>query len=94
MKTFNYFFDFRNMAIEHFTYLINQFHELKGPQPLSMPSNVKLTAEQRTLIEDALTDERLISCKTYREQCYIFCSLLHDTDYPDDKPAVSYDIIG
>lgn len=46
------------------------------------------------LIEDAVSDPRLIAASTYGEQCYILCSLLNDSDNPDEKPTISYDKIG
>ena len=59
-----------------------------------MPLFTSLTEEQKQLIEDAFSDPRLIAASTYREKCFILCCLLHNTDNPDEKPDVSYDIIG
>lgn len=50
--------------------------------------------EQKQLIEDALSDQRLIATFTYRQYSFILCSLLHETNDHDEKPVVSYDIIG
>ena len=72
----------------------NSFHELKDSEPLHIPFDLQVTDEERTIIEEALNDIRLIAARTYREQCFILCCLLHNTDSPEIKPVISYDKIG
>ena len=44
---------------------------------------INLTPREATAILDAITDERLLQAHTFREQCYILTTLLHDIDSED-----------
>lgn len=66
------------------------YHDLLPCQPLERPNNVRLAADQS--IEYAISGIRVKEATSYREQCYILCSILHDIEI--DVPIVSYEVIG
>lgn len=67
---------------------------LRPPLDVRVPYDLKhkVTVEQQNAIYEAVEDFRFRNARTFREQCYILCSLLHNPD--TDKPIISYDTIG
>lgn len=68
--------------------------ELRPPLDVRVPYDLKhkVTVEQQNAIYEAVEDFRFRNARTFREQCYFLCSLLHNPD--TDKPIISYDTIG
>ena len=72
------------------------YYDLLPDQKLSYYKGIIFTREQSEAVFDALNDDRLLQCITYREQCFVLINLLHDNkhDYEEDCTIIAYDQIG
>ena len=72
------------------------YHDLLPAQKLTYPEGMIFTREQSEIVFDALADERLLQCITYREQCFVLINLLHDNKNEEDEECtiITYDQIG
>ena len=77
--------------------MAKRYHDLKPAEIIRYPSHISslLTGKQADAILDAITDIRLLEAATFREQCFILTTLLHDVDSPNEENSIiSYDLIG
>lgn len=72
------------------------YHELLPAQKLHYSESLAkiLTPKESRALLDVLTDIRLLEAVTFREQCFLLTTILHDTETEEDKTIVSYDKIG